>query len=63
MKVGSITESQETFSYKNQRFSDQKFIICVRDERYEFNVKTIISVDNNKPKGTIIYISISKDNA
>lgn len=25
--------------------------------------KGTISVDNNKPKGTIIYISISKDNA
>lgn len=48
MKVGSITESQETFSYKNQRFSEQKFIICVRDERYEFNIKTIISLENNK---------------
>lgn len=48
MKVGSITESQETFSYKNQRFSDQKYIICVKDERYEFNLKTIISIENNK---------------
>jgi energy-coupling factor transporter ATP-binding protein EcfA2 len=48
MKVGSVTESQETFSYKNQRFSEQKFIICVRDERYEFNIKTIISLENNK---------------
>lgn len=48
MKVGNITESQETFSYKNQRFSEQKFIICVRDERYEFNVQTIICFENNK---------------
>ncbi|ELI6455823.1 AAA family ATPase [Flavobacterium psychrophilum] len=48
MKVGSVTESQETFSYKNQRFSEQKFIICVRDERYEFNINTIISFENNK---------------
>ncbi|OXA96111.1 AAA family ATPase [Flavobacterium hercynium] len=48
MKVGSLTESHEIFSYKNQRFSEQKFIICVRDERYEFNIKTIIAVENNK---------------
>ena len=48
MKAGEITESQEVFSYKNQRFSNQKFIICVRDERYEFNLKTIILFDNNK---------------
>ena len=25
MKVGSITESQETFSYKSQFFSEKKF--------------------------------------
>jgi energy-coupling factor transporter ATP-binding protein EcfA2 len=48
MKVGSVTESQETFSYKNQRFSDRKFIICVRDDRNENYVKTIIYFDNNK---------------
>lgn len=48
MKVGTITESQEAFTYKNQRFSDLKFIICIRDDRYEFNVNTIIAVDNGK---------------
>ena len=30
MKVGSMTESQEVFYYRNQRFSDQRFVICVR---------------------------------
>ncbi|MGV0979654.1 hypothetical protein [Empedobacter falsenii] len=48
MKVGKVTELQEVFSYKGQRFSTQKYIICVRDDRYEFNLKTIIAYDNNK---------------
>ena len=48
MKVGSVTESQETFSYKDQRLSDRKFIICVRDNRNENFVKTIIYFDSNK---------------
>lgn len=48
MKVGSVTESQETFSYKNERFSEQKFIICVRDAKNEYYLKTIICLDNNK---------------
>lgn len=46
MKVGSITEHQETFSYKTQRFSDYRFIIGVRDEQYEHNVQTIVAVEN-----------------
>ena len=46
MKVGSITESQETFSYKSQFFSEKKFIICVRDERNETWLKNIICLDN-----------------
>lgn len=48
MKVGNITESQEIFSYKGQRFSDQKFIICVRDDRNEFYLKTIIYLDKKE---------------
>lgn len=48
MKVGNITESQEMFSYKSQRFSEQKYIICVRDDRNEFYLKTIICLDNKE---------------
>lgn len=48
MKVGNITESQELFSYKGHRFSDQKFIIGIRDERYEYNIITIIYLENGK---------------
>lgn len=48
MNVGNITDSQNIFSYKNQRFSDQKFILAVRDERYEYNVQPIVLVENNK---------------
>jgi len=48
MKLGEITEPLELFSYQNQRFSDQKFIICVRDDRFEHNVKTLIAVDNKE---------------
>lgn len=48
MKVGSITESQEIFSYKNQFFSDRKFIISVRDERNETWLKNIICLDNKQ---------------
>lgn len=48
MKVGNITETQELFSYKNQRFSEQRYIICVRDERFEYNLIPLISVETNK---------------
>lgn len=48
MEVGKITERQETFSYKSQYFSDRKFILCTRDERFEHNLRTIIAVDNNR---------------
>lgn len=48
MKVGSLTDSQELFTYKRQYFSDQKYIVCVRDQRYEFNLQTIVAVENNK---------------
>jgi len=49
MKVGNITETQETFSFKNQRYSDSKYILSVRDEhRYEYNVIPLIYIDNGK---------------
>ncbi|MFD2556295.1 AAA family ATPase [Sphingobacterium tabacisoli] len=48
MKIGNITELQETISYQNNRFSDQKYIICIRDERYEYNVIPLICNDNGK---------------
>lgn len=48
MKVGQLSELQEIVSYRNQRFSAQKFIICTRDERYEYNVIPLICLDNGK---------------
>ncbi len=47
MRVGSITESQDTFSWKvTHRFNDKKFIVCVRDERNETWLKNVICLDN-----------------
>jgi MoxR-like ATPase len=48
MKIGNITENQNTFSYKGQRFSEHKFIIAIRDSRYEYNVQAIVAVVNKQ---------------
>lgn len=46
MRIGNITDAQNAFSYRDQRFSEDKFIIGVRDERFEYNVRTLIMYDN-----------------
>ncbi|WP_233901405.1 hypothetical protein, partial [Tenacibaculum piscium] len=48
MKIGHITESLEVFDYREQRFSEQKFIIAVRNDRNEYNIKPLIVLENKK---------------
>lgn len=49
MKAGEISETQDLFSYQEKHnFSEQKYILCVRDERYESTAKPIIYIENNK---------------
>ncbi|MBE7648137.1 AAA family ATPase [Tenacibaculum finnmarkense] len=48
MEIGSITESLDVFDYREQRFSEQKFIITIRDDRNEYNIKPIIVLENKQ---------------
>ncbi|SOU87552.1 AAA family ATPase [Tenacibaculum dicentrarchi] len=46
METGSITESLDVFDYREQRFSEQTFIIAIRDNRNEYNIKPLIVLEN-----------------
>ena len=48
MKVGVIANLQDRFSYSDQRFSYEKFVISIRDERNENYIIPIILIDNGK---------------
>ncbi|MCG8762589.1 AAA domain-containing protein [Tenacibaculum finnmarkense] len=48
MKIGEITKPEDVFSYKKQRFSEDKFIIAIRDDKNEYNIEPLILIDNKE---------------